>query len=136
MMQLQACIWRSELPINGRPSVQFFLLAFVLLALLKVVYSYKQRGIYTLGFLLWTLIWMGTAFIIIFPDTTSFVAYLLGIGRGADLISYTSLLITFYLIFRIQLTLAYLEQEITEIVRAIALTRLTEPIDSDSGNGA
>jgi small membrane protein len=116
--------------------IQFFLLAFVLIALIKVIYSYKQRGIYTLDFLLWALVWMGTAFVIIFPDTTSFVAHLLGIGRGADLIIYTSLLITFYLLFRIHLTLARLEQEITEIVRAIALTRLTEPIDSDSGKGA
>jgi hypothetical protein len=116
--------------------IQFFLLAFVLLALIKAIYSYKKRGIYTLDFLLWTLVWVGTAFIIIFPDTTSYVAHLLGIGRGADLIIYTSLLVTFYLIFRIHLTLAHLEQEITEIVRAIALARLTEPIDSGSGNGA
>jgi len=78
---------------------------------------------------------MGTASIIIFPDATSFVAHLLGIGRGADLIIYMSLLITFYLIFRIHLTLARFEQEITEIVRAIALARLTEPADSGSGNG-
>jgi hypothetical protein len=50
------------------------------------------------------------------------------------LIIYTSLLITFYLIFRIHLTLARFEQEITQIVRAIALERLTEPADSGSGN--
>jgi small membrane protein len=116
--------------------IQFFLLTFVLIALIKVIYSYKQRGMYTLDFLLWTLVWVGTAFIIIFPDTTSFVAHLLGIGRGADLIIYTSLLIIFYLLFRIHLTLARLEQEITEIVRTIALARLTEPIDSGSGNSA
>jgi hypothetical protein len=46
------------------------------------------------------------------------------------------LLIIFYLIFRIHLTLARMEQEITEIVRAIALERLTEPADSGSENDA
>ena len=117
-----------------RPS-QFFLLIFVLIALTKAIHSYKQRGMRTPECLFWTLVWMGTASIIIFPDATSFVAHLLGIGRGADLIIYTSLLITFYLIFRIHLTLARFEQEITEIVRAIALERLTEPADSGSGNG-
>jgi len=117
-----------------RPS-QFFLLTFVLIALIKAIYSYKQRGMRTPEYLFWTLVWMGTASIIIFPDATSLVAHLLGIGRGADLIIYTSMLITFYLIFRIHLTLARFEQEITEIVRTIALERLTEPTDSGSGNG-
>jgi small membrane protein len=116
--------------------IQFFLLTFVLIALTKAIYSYKQRGMRAPDSLLWTLVWIGTASIIIFPDATSFVAHLLGIGRGADLIMYASLLITFYLIFRIHLTLARLEQEITEVVRAIALEQLTEPADSDSGNGA
>jgi small membrane protein len=114
-----------------RPS-QFFLLVFVLIALTKAISSYKQRGLRTLDFIFWTLVWIGTASIIIFPEATSFVAHLLGIGRGADLIVYTSLLIGFYLIFRIHLTLGRLEQEITEIVRAIALERLTEPANTGS----
>ena len=117
-----------------RPS-QFFLLTFVLIALSKAIYAYKQRGMRAPDCLFWTLVWIGTASIIIFPDATSFIAHLLGIGRGADLIIYTSLLITFYLLFRIHLILARFEQEITEIVRAIALERLTEPADSGSGNG-
>src|SRR4051812_17817481 len=118
-----------------RPS-QFFLLTFVLIALIKAIYSYKQGGMRALNGLLWTLVWIGTASIIIFPDVTSFVAHLLGIGRGADLIIYASLIIIFYLIFRIHLKLARLEQEITELVRAIALERLTKPADSGAGNGA
>jgi hypothetical protein len=114
-----------------RPS-QFFLLAFVLIGLTKAISSYKQRGLRTPDFIFWTLVWIGTASIIIFPEATSFVAHLLGIGRGADLIVYTSLLFSFYLIFQLHLTLGRLEQEITEIVRAIALERLTEPADTGS----
>ena len=115
--------------------IQFVLLAFVLTALLKVIHSYQQRRMRTLNFLFWTLVWVGTASIISFPDATSFVAHLLGIGRGADLIIYASLLISFYLIFRIHLMLARLEQEITEVVRAIALERLPEAVDSSTGDG-
>ena len=115
--------------------IQFVLLAFVLAALLKVIHSYQQRRMRTLNFLFWTLVWLGTASIIIFPDATSFVAHILGIGRGADLIIYASLLVRFYLIFTIPLLLARLEQEITEIVRAIALQRLTEAVDSGPGDG-
>ena len=115
--------------------VQFLLLAFVLAALTKVIHSYIQWGMRRRDLLFWALVWIGTAAIITFPEATSFVAHLLGIGRGADLIIYASLLISFYLILRIHLTLARLEQEITEIVRAIALERLPESVDSGSNEG-
>ena len=110
--------------------VQFLLLAFVLGAFVRVIRSYMHRGMQRRDFLFWIVVWTGTAAVITFPDATSFLAYLLGIGRGADLIIYTSLLISFYLILRVHLTLARLEQEVTEIVRTIALERLKEPLDS------
>ena len=112
-----------------RPA-QSLLLAFVLAALAKVLHSYKQRRMAPLDFLFWGLVWIGTASMIIFPDATSFLAHFLGIGRGADLIMYLSLLISSYLIFRLHLALARLEQAITELVRAIALERLPESVDS------
>jgi hypothetical protein len=76
--------------------------------------------------LFWCLVWLGTALIVTFPDATSLLARQLGIGRGVDLVMYVTLVVAFYLIFRIHLTLDRLEQEITEIVRTIALERLTE----------
>jgi small membrane protein len=112
-----------------RPA-QSLLLAFVLAALAKVLHSYKQRRMAPLDFLFWGLVWIGTASMIIFPDATSFLAHFLGIGRGADLIMYLSLLISSYLIFRLHLALARLEQAITALVRAIALERLPESVDS------
>jgi hypothetical protein len=41
-----------------------------------------------------------------------------------------SLLVSFYLIFRVYLALARLEQAITEVVRMIALEQLPAPINS------
>ena len=117
-----------------RPA-QSLLLAFVLAALAKVLHSYKQRRMASLDFLFWGLVWIGTASMIIFPDTTSLLAHLLGIGRGVDLIVYLSLLISSYLIFRLHLALARLEQAITALVRAIALEQLPESVNSTSGHG-
>ena len=114
---------------------QFLLLAFVLGALAKVIHSYRQRRIVPLDFLFWGLVWIGTASMIIFPDATSFLAHLLGIGRGVDLIVYLSLLISFSLISRLYVALARLEQAITALVRAIALEQLSESVDSASGHG-
>lgn len=115
--------------------IQLLLLPCVLFALAKVLHTYTQGGLRTLEFLFWTLVWVGTAFIIALPDATSFLAHLLGIGRGADLIIYASLLIAFYLIFRIHLTLDRLELEVTEIVRTIALERVRVPVETSVGDG-
>ena len=46
-----------------------------------------------------------------------------------------SLVISFYLIFRLYLALARLEQAITKVVRAIALEHLPESVDSGSERG-
>jgi hypothetical protein len=114
---------------------QLLLLPFVLAALAKVIQSYNRRRMPMPDFVFWSLVWIGTASVIIFPDATSLLAHLLGIGRGADLIIYTSLLISFYLIFRLYLALARLEQAITKVVRAIALEHLPESVHSSSDRG-
>jgi small membrane protein len=113
--------------------IQLLFLPFVVLALGKVIYTYKRRGMRTVQFFFWSLVWVGTALIISFPDITSLLANQLGIGRGADLIMYATLIVAFYLIFRIHLALDRLEREITEIVRTMALERPAEPKEPGLG---
>lgn len=113
--------------------IQFLLLAFVLLAIIKVIQKYKQREVHLFEFLLWIALWIGAAVIVTFHETTQFFADLLGIGRGADLILYVGLMAAFYLILRIHLTLDRVEHEITEIVRAIALDDLKQSGDRRPG---
>ena len=103
--------------------IQFFLLTLVLFAVTRVIQKYRQRGIQLLEFSIWLLVWAGAIFIILFPDATNFLAALLGIWRGADLVLYTSLLVIFYLVFRIHIALDRVEQEITAIVQAMALNQ-------------
>jgi hypothetical protein len=109
--------------------IQLLFLPFVLFALVKVVNAYQRRGIRTAQFALWCLVWLGTALIVTFPDATSVLAHQLGIGRGSDLVMYVTLIVALYLIFRIHLMLDRIQQEITEIVRTIALERLAEHND-------
>jgi hypothetical protein len=112
---------------------QLILLAFVLGALAKLIQSFRQRRLVPLDLLFWGLVWLGTASMIIFPDATSVLAHLLGVGRGVDLIVYLSLLISFYLIFRLYVALARLEQAITALVRAMALEQLPDSVDPTFG---
>jgi hypothetical protein len=83
-----------------------------------------------LDFLFWAVVWLGTAAVTIVPDAASALAHRLGIGRGADLVIYLSLLLGFSLIFRLYVRLARLEHELTALVRALALEQLPEAIES------
>jgi len=61
--------------------------------------------------------------VVILPQTASFLANLLGVGRGADLVIYLSILVLFYIVFRIFIRLDRLDREITKIVRELALQK-------------
>lgn len=58
---------------------------------------------------------------ILFPDTTNSLAHKLGVGRGADLVFYTSILIFWFVILKLYARIRKLEQIITQVVRKDAL---------------
>jgi len=100
---------------------QIFLLSLVIVGMGLVILRYRQRKIGTVAFLLWLVLWTGAAAVIMFPMSTVILARILGIGRGADLVLYTSLIVTLYLLFRLHVRLEQVNREVTQIVRALAL---------------
>jgi hypothetical protein len=84
--------------------------------------KYRQRRIKLTEFLCWSAIWLLAAIAVILPDTTTFIARILDIGRGVDVIIYLSIVLSFYLIFCVYEKIDRLEREITKIVRHLALS--------------
>jgi small membrane protein len=70
--------------------------------------------------LLLTLIAAAIVFII-FPDITNDIAHRLGVGRGADLVFYTSILIFWFVILKLYARIRRMEQMMTKLVRKDAL---------------
>ncbi len=70
--------------------------------------------------LLLTLIGAAIIFIL-FPETTNNLAHKLGVGRGADLVFYTSILIFWFVILKLYARIRKLEQTITLLVRKNAI---------------
>jgi small membrane protein len=58
---------------------------------------------------------------VIFPNITNQLAHLLGVGRGADLVFYLSIVIFWFIILKLYTRIRRLEHIITEIVRKDAL---------------
>ncbi len=87
---------------------------------------YKDSAITVRELLLWLLFWIAAAVAVLLPQTTSFLANLVGVGRGVDLAIYVALVIIFYMIFRIFVRLEKLEQDITKVVREVGLKKIKE----------
>ena len=102
--------------------IQFILITFLVFAISRV-FLRSRDGSLSLGeFIFWASLFSAAAFGVIEPSFTSYIAQLLGIGRGADIAVYFSIVLLFYLIFRTNIMIENLRHEITKLVREIALT--------------
>jgi small membrane protein len=64
---------------------------------------------------------------ILFPNKASEIAHWLGVGRGADLVFYVSILLFWFIILKLYARIRRLEQTLTNIVRKDAKDQATEP---------
>ncbi|PZR26209.1 MAG: DUF2304 domain-containing protein [Citrobacter freundii] len=70
--------------------------------------------------LLLTLVGAALVFVL-FPDLTSTLAHRLGVGRGADLVFYLSIVIFWFVILKLYARIRRLESTVTELIRKDAL---------------
>ena len=101
--------------------IQLLLLLFLLFAFTRVILRYRDGSIPSGMFLFWVAVWLLATVSIIKPDFTTYLAKAAGIGRGADAVIYASLIIAFYLIFRLSVSIENLRHDITQVIREIAL---------------
>ncbi|MDO5836485.1 MAG: DUF2304 family protein [Methanobacterium sp.] len=73
--------------------------------------------------LVWSAIWILLIIFAVYPDSTSLLASATGIGRGLDLILIIGLIGCYYFIFKIYNMMENIEEEITHLVREIALEK-------------
>lgn len=111
--------------------LRFFILIFVVAALSKVWLIFRRGQLRRGPLFSWTIIWLTVAVAALVPDLSSRLARWVGIGRGADLLVYSSVLVLFYLVFRLIIKQSYLEQEIADIVQHIALRQADKKYDQD-----
>lgn len=100
---------------------QIILSVFILFILLKTWLSYKTRQISTSFFILWVLLWLVGLFAIFYPGLLGKIANLLNIGRGVDFALYVSIILLFYLVYKINLKIGKINRDLTKIVRKMAI---------------
>lgn len=110
-------------------AIQIVLICFAVFALSRVVLRFRRGGLPFWQLALWALFWAGVIVVVLQPETTSWIAARLGVGRGADVVIYLALAILFYLLFRMFGKVDDLERQITRVVRAAALKELDDQIE-------
>lgn len=101
--------------------IQFVLVVFIVFAASRAILQFKGGTIRFGGLLFWLGVWGVATLAIFYPETTTNVAKMLGIGRGVDVILYASIALLFYLVFRLHVYLEDVRTEVSRLIREISL---------------
>lgn len=102
-------------------AIQIIIIIFALFALSRAVLKFKDNKLTKNEFIFWIIIWCAVIIVAVIPYVISPISSIFGIGRGVDLIVYISIIVLFYLMFRLYVKLESVEKEITLVVRRIAM---------------
>lgn len=101
--------------------IQVIALIFALFALSRAVLRFKDNRLTKNEFIFWALVWFVVIIVSLIPNVLGLFSNILGIQRGMDLIIAVSIIVLFYLIFRLYVQLEGVKREITAVVRKVAL---------------
>ena len=103
--------------------IQVVGIVIALFSLLMVLIRFRKKQISLREFSLWGVFWIILGVFILYPWLMSRLATLVGVGRGVDVIVYLGLILLFYLVFKINVRMEKIEQDITKIVKEEALRK-------------
>ncbi len=114
---------------NDRMNMLFkvFLIAFALFAITRTYGQYTKRQVSKYWFIAWTSMWAVVVLVALMPQAIDELARLVGVGRGADLLVYTGVVALLYAVHRLMVRQQKLNEEVTELVRTIAIDRVKKP---------
>lgn len=98
--------------------IQWILITGLVLAL---AYAFLQRKKSRLVSCLITAISVAGIYFVLYPEQTTKLAHILGVGRGADLVTYCWILISLVISLNLQFKILQLHGVVTEITRELAL---------------
>lgn len=108
---------------HGLLVIQVLISGFALWALTRTFLRFRKRSIAPFEWVVWSGFWLAVVACVMMPDITQWFAKLMGVGRGADAVFYVGLVTLSYAFFRMYLRNRHTEQQITLLVRRLAIER-------------
>lgn len=104
--------------------IQFLLTIVLAFALLMTWRRFRQHAIRGFELLFWSAVWVLAGIVVWRPEFSSAIARVVGVGRGADLVVYSSIVLLFILTFQLFVQHDRVERSLTQLVRHDALRDL------------
>ncbi|OGC51212.1 hypothetical protein A2982_01850 [candidate division WWE3 bacterium RIFCSPLOWO2_01_FULL_39_13] len=104
---------------------QIIFIVFIIFSAVKVVGQIRNNKIGGFNLIFWLLIWIAGGIVILAPEISSNIGTFFGIGRGADLIIYSSIIVLFYIVYRIYIKVESMDKKIKELATKTALGEKT-----------
>lgn len=104
---------------------QLFLIIFSAVVIARALRQYNKKEVSRYWVIAWSLVWCVVIGVALMPQGTDAVAALVGVGRGADLLVYLAVVFLLYAVHRLMVREQKMREEMTELVRAIAIDRAT-----------
>lgn len=100
---------------------QIAVLVFIAFIILRVLFRFSRKELTSRETILWSLFWVVSGFLVGFMKKTDVLAQQFGIERGADLFIAISIVIGYYIMFRVFVHIERIERDITTLTRKLAL---------------
>lgn len=110
---------------------QFGVVIFALLVILRTYGQYKREIVSRYWLLAFSFLWILIGVAAIIPHTTDDIAHFVGVERGADMLVYIAVLVLLYAVYRLFVRVQKMHEEITELVRQIALANPKVPVKKE-----
>lgn len=89
--------------------------------IVRTARQYRQQHVSKHWLILMSCMWALIILVALFPASTDAIANILGIGRGADVLVYTAIVLLLAATARMRASIEEQRKEITELTRKIAI---------------
>jgi len=111
--------------------IQILIIVFALFAIWRALSKFRAKELAVSWFVFWLFFWVAVGVVVLLPQTTEIVASWVGVGRGVDVAIYFSIVLLFYMVFRIFLKLHSIEASITKVVREESIREAKIPKEDE-----
>lgn len=107
--------------------IQLLVSVVAIIAIIGIVKRLRGGAIGVFEALGWGVLWVGAVVVVWNPMVSNRLAAWLGVGRGADAVMYSAIIILLYAVLRLYAKLESVEHSVSEMVKKIALRDLKPP---------
>lgn len=103
--------------------IQIVIVVIALFALSRVIIHMRKGKMQPTEYFMWVSLWIAVIAVSLMPSISTSISQSVGIQRGVDLLIYLSIIILFYLVYKIFVKLERINEDISNLTRYMALEK-------------